>query len=69
MNVLFYTKGRWQKKTGKMWEFFLSRGPSPPFGNVMFLREKNYGLFCILGPLEHLLLSYLRGSISWTTLI
>ena len=23
-----------------MWEFFLSRGPSPPFGNVMFFRKK-----------------------------
>ena len=23
----------------------------PQFGNPMFVREKNYGLFCILGPL------------------
>ena len=36
------------KKNGKMWEFFPSRGP-PQFGNFIFVR-KNYGLFCILGP-------------------
>ena len=40
--------GRYQKKIGKMWEFFPSRGPpsrdppppSPQFGNPMFEREK-----------------------------
>ena len=56
-NSLYFTypqlqyKGRCQKKQRESVGIFPKSGtPPPPFGNVMFLREKNYGLFCILGP-------------------
>ena len=44
--------GRYQKKIGKMWEFFPSRGPPlpPVWEPHVCEEEKNYGLFSILGP-------------------
>ena len=68
-----------RKKSGKMWEFFPSRKPhpsplpSPRLGMSCFWGEKNYGLFCILGPLEHFWFSQIcyflggiDGLVHWT---
>ena len=43
--------GRYQRKNGKMWEFFPSRDhpPLPPVWEP-HVWEKIYGLFRILGP-------------------
>ena len=41
-----------RRKTGTSGNFYQvgDPPPSPQFGNPMFVREKNYGLLCILGP-------------------
>ena len=45
------SKGRCPPKNGKMWEFsHVGDLPPPPRLGMSCFWEKNYGLFCILGP-------------------
>ena len=47
--------GTFPKKTWKCGKFSqVGDPPSPQLGNVMFVREKNYSLFCILGPFRNI---------------